>query len=137
MIEKVDESTNFRKSKQKVRITFGTTQKFRHVVAKYAVSQGFDLTIEVFDPIRKRIIAMCKQAYSFKVYASWDKRKMTYVVRTVKHRHRCRRDMLNNQIPVIGKILSNEVQREAGLVLLKKSSTKLRLWSLYQKLESI
>lgn len=45
------------------------------------------MKIGVYDSTRKRIVAVCTKSCKFKIYASWDKEKATYVVRTVIDHH--------------------------------------------------
>ncbi|KAJ8445998.1 hypothetical protein Cgig2_021830 [Carnegiea gigantea] len=94
---KVDEHTDFKKLKWQVRMTFGTVQGFKDAISKFAITQGYDLKIGISNSRRRKVGAVCKQGYKFKVYASWDKSKDAWVVRTVNNSHSYIRNMVKNR----------------------------------------
>ncbi|KAJ8434100.1 hypothetical protein Cgig2_005779 [Carnegiea gigantea] len=72
---KVDEHTNFKKLKWQIEMTFRTVQGFKDEISRFAITQGYDLKIDISDSRRRRVGAVCKQGCKFKMYASWDKSK--------------------------------------------------------------
>jgi len=94
---KIDEHTDYEKLRWEVGMTFGTMHKFKQAVIRFALAQGYDLTFSVFDRKRQRVVAVCRSGCKFKLYASWDKRRATYVVKTVINQDVCIRDMHKNR----------------------------------------
>ena len=86
-VVRVGVNIDVKKFKWQVGQTFGTVAKFKYAIVRFALTQGFDLKIGVYDSARKRIVAMCTKSCKFKIYVSWDKEKATYVVRTVIDNH--------------------------------------------------
>jgi len=72
---KGDGHTDFKKLKWQVGMTFRTVKGFKDTISSFAIAQGYDLKIGIFDLRRRRIGALCKQGCRFKLYASWEKSK--------------------------------------------------------------
>ncbi|KAJ8440983.1 hypothetical protein Cgig2_020012 [Carnegiea gigantea] len=87
---KVDEYIDYEKLKWQVGMTFGTIQGFKDAISRFAIAQGYDLKISISDSRRKK---GCR----FKVYASCDKSKATWVVRIVNNHHVYTRNMVKNR----------------------------------------
>ena len=86
-----------KKLKWQVGMRFATTQIFKEAIVRFALAQGFDLNFNISDVGRKGLQVVCKGTCNFKVYASWDNRKATYVVKSVTDHHRCTRNMFRNR----------------------------------------
>ena len=94
---KVDEHTDFKKLKWQVGMTFRTVQGFKDVISSFAIAQGYDLKIGISDSRRRRVGAVCKHGSRFRLYASWDKSKVVWVVRIVNNRNVGARNMVKNR----------------------------------------
>ncbi|XP_010675433.3 uncharacterized protein LOC104891435 [Beta vulgaris subsp. vulgaris] len=96
----VDESTDFSKLVWKVGIRFENREKFRDAVVRFAIAQGRNLTISVSHKNRQqRLGVKCVDKCPFRLYASWDSRRASFVVKTVVEEHSCNRNMeLNRQM---------------------------------------
>ena len=55
-LARVGVNTNFKKFKWKVGQTFGTIAKFKDAVVRFALAEGLDLKIGVYDSTMKRIV---------------------------------------------------------------------------------
>ncbi|KAJ8431380.1 hypothetical protein Cgig2_027974 [Carnegiea gigantea] len=78
-------------------MTFGTIEKFKEAVIRFALAQGYDLTFSVSDSKRRRVGAVCRSGCKFKLFASWEEMRATYVVKTVINHHVYIRDMHKNR----------------------------------------
>ena len=94
---KIDEHTDYKKLTWEVGMTFGTMEKFKEAVIRFALAQGYDLTFSVSDSKRRRVGAVCRSGCKFKLFASWEEMRATYVVKTVINHHVCTRDMRKNR----------------------------------------
>ncbi|KAJ8450696.1 hypothetical protein Cgig2_021168 [Carnegiea gigantea] len=61
--------------------------KFKQDVIRFDLALGYDLTFNVSDSKRRMVRAVCRRDCKFKLYASWDKRRATYVVKTVNNHY--------------------------------------------------
>ncbi|KAJ8424369.1 hypothetical protein Cgig2_007818 [Carnegiea gigantea] len=88
---KIDEHIDYKKLKWKVGMTFGMTfgtiHKFKQAVIRFGLAQGYDLTFSESDSKRRTFGAACRSGCKFKLYASWDKRRATYVVKTMNNHY--------------------------------------------------
>ncbi|KAJ8444569.1 hypothetical protein Cgig2_013848 [Carnegiea gigantea] len=84
---KINEHTDYKKLTWEVGMTFGTMEKFKEVVIRFALAQGYDLTFSVSDSKRRRLGAVCRSGYKFKFFASWEEMRATYVVKIVINHH--------------------------------------------------
>ena len=71
----MDEHTDFKKFSFQVRITFETLKKFKDVVTRYALAQGYDLTFSLLDKNLKKVIATSRSGCKFRVCAFRDRRR--------------------------------------------------------------
>lgn len=67
-------------------------------MVKYTTAQGRNLKFSVSDNNRnKRLGAICVEGCKFKIYASWDSRRETFVVKSINNNHNCQRNMMANR----------------------------------------
>ncbi|KAL2926817.1 Presenilin spe-4 [Bienertia sinuspersici] len=94
----VSKFTDFASFKWKVGQKFATRGEFKNAVAKYGILQGRDVHFTVSNKHRQqRLGVKCIESCPFYVYASWDSRRATVVVKTVKGEHSCQRNMKRNR----------------------------------------
>ncbi|KAL2943151.1 Retrovirus-related Pol polyprotein from transposon TNT 1-94 [Bienertia sinuspersici] len=90
--------TDFTLFKWKVGQRFPTRELFREAVAKFAVFQGRNLSIVVSNHNRQQWLGVkCTKGCPFKLYASWDSRRATFVVKSLTEEHTCSRNMERNK----------------------------------------
>ncbi|KAL2906837.1 Protein FAR1-RELATED SEQUENCE 5, partial [Bienertia sinuspersici] len=90
--------TDFREFRWQVGQRFATRNDFREAVTKYGVYQGRNVSIVISDNARQqRIGVKCGEGCPFRLYASWESRRATYVVKTVVPEHTCVRNMERNK----------------------------------------
>ncbi|KAL2928707.1 Kinesin-like protein KIN-5C [Bienertia sinuspersici] len=86
----VGADTDFREFRWQVGQRFVTRNDFREAVTKYGVYQGRNVSIVISDNARQqRIGVKCGEGCPFRLYASWESRRATYVVKTVVPEHTC------------------------------------------------
>ncbi|KAL2937711.1 Collagen alpha-1(XXVII) chain A [Bienertia sinuspersici] len=77
---------------------FPSRAKFKEAVAKYAIFQGRNVSVVLSNWKRKQQIGIkCLKDCPFYLYAAWDTRRATLVVRTVNDMHTCSRNMKKNR----------------------------------------
>ena len=73
---------NWKKIKWIVGTSFPNPTAFKDVLTKYALAQGRSLKIAVSDKNKQnRLGVVCVLGCSFRLYASWDKKKSEYTVK--------------------------------------------------------
>ncbi|XP_021721493.1 uncharacterized protein LOC110689055 [Chenopodium quinoa] len=93
----VGKDTDFSKFKWVIGQRFTSRDDFKQAVAKYAILQGRNLCIVTTDKLRQqRIGVKCNQGCPFRLYASWDSRKGSFVMKNVMGEHTCLRNMEKN-----------------------------------------
>ncbi|KAL2896636.1 Callose synthase 10 [Bienertia sinuspersici] len=94
----VGADTDFKEFRWQVGQRFATRNDFREAVTKYGVYQGRNVSIVISDNARQqRIGVKCGEGCPFRLYASWESRRATYVVKTVVPEHTCVRNMERNK----------------------------------------
>ncbi|KAL2895945.1 Mediator of RNA polymerase II transcription subunit 13 [Bienertia sinuspersici] len=94
----VGADTDFRKFRWQVGQRFATRNDFREAVTKYGVYQGRNVSIVISDNARQqRIGVKCGEGCPFRLYASWESRRVTYVMKTIVQEHICVRNMERNK----------------------------------------
>ena len=69
----MNENTDFSIFKWKVGLRFQNKDAFKKAVAKFAVTNGRNLSFAVSNKNRQqRLKVKCLQRYPFRLYASWD-----------------------------------------------------------------
>ncbi|KAK1432692.1 hypothetical protein QVD17_09590 [Tagetes erecta] len=77
---------------------FPTREAFRDAVRKYAVTQGRNLKIASSNKKRNgRVIVCCIEGCPFKLYLSFYERKGCFMVKSVRPKHTCQRNMSKNR----------------------------------------
>ncbi|KAL2925190.1 Antiviral helicase SKI2 [Bienertia sinuspersici] len=67
-------------------------------VAKYGIAQGRNVGFKISDKGRQQRLGVnCAGGCPFRLYASWDTRRATFVLKTVKGEHTCVRNMERNK----------------------------------------
>ncbi|XP_021725172.1 uncharacterized protein LOC110692473 [Chenopodium quinoa] len=90
--------TDFTQFQWKVGHRFATREDFKQAVAKFAIFQGRNLTIVTANKSRQqRIGVRCSEGFPFRLYASWDSWRGSFVVKTVVSNHSCIRTMEKNK----------------------------------------
>jgi MuDR family transposase len=93
----VNNKTDFRRFKWCVGIVFGNHLEFRQAVTRYAIAQGRNLKICASDKKRlQRLGVRCVAGCPFRIFASWDRKIASYVVKSVDGNHTCQRNMDSN-----------------------------------------
>ncbi|XP_057250649.1 uncharacterized protein LOC104893349 [Beta vulgaris subsp. vulgaris] len=93
----VSEDADFSKFNWKVGQRFPSRAAFRKAVSKYGILQGRNLKYISSNKNRlERLGVVCVEGCPFKLYASWDTRRATYLVKMVKSEHSCNRTMERN-----------------------------------------
>ncbi|KAL2901722.1 hypothetical protein RDABS01_026804, partial [Bienertia sinuspersici] len=88
--EKDTPPENFMEFRWQVRQRFTTRNDFREAVTKYGVYQGRNVSIVISDNARQqRKGVKCGEGCPFRLYASWESRRATYVVKTAVQEHTC------------------------------------------------
>ncbi|KAL2935024.1 50S ribosomal protein L19 [Bienertia sinuspersici] len=96
-------NTNFSSFKWKLGQRFTTRSDFKEAVAKYGILQGRNVGILISNKGRQqRLGVSCEKGCPFRLYASWDTRRASYVVKTVKGEHTCVRNMERTKQMKIG-----------------------------------
>ncbi|CAH9146031.1 unnamed protein product [Cuscuta epithymum] len=96
--ELVTSETDFAKFKWELGQRFATRSDFKNAVAKYAILQGRNLSIAVSNKKRgQRLGVKCAEGCPFKLYCSWESRRATFVLKSLKGKHTCRRNMKKNK----------------------------------------
>ncbi|CAH9134895.1 unnamed protein product [Cuscuta epithymum] len=94
----VNEHTDYNILEWKVGTRFESREKFRDAVVRFAVAQGRNLMFSVSDKKRQqRLGAKCVPGCPFRIYASWDSRRGSFVVKSVVGAHMCHRNMEANK----------------------------------------
>ncbi|KAL2940963.1 Na(+)-translocating NADH-quinone reductase subunit F [Bienertia sinuspersici] len=87
-------NTNFSSFKWKLGQRFTTRSDFKEAMAKYGILQGRNVGILISNKGRQqRLGVSCEKGCTFRLYASWDTRRASYVLKTVKGEHTCVRNM--------------------------------------------
>ena len=103
--DKVDDAngvygqTALRKFKWIVGHVFSTPVEFNEVVRKYAIHQERNVKFCLSDKCKlNKLGVRCIEGCPFKLYASWDKTRASFIVKKVNGEHTCQRNMdLNRQ----------------------------------------
>ncbi|KAL2898930.1 Replicase polyprotein 1a [Bienertia sinuspersici] len=96
--ELVSDKSDFSVFQWKVGQRFATRGKFKNAVITYGILQGRNLSFVVSNKKRgQRVGVTCVEGCPFKLYASWDSRRGTFVVKSVVNEHTCLRIMERNR----------------------------------------
>ncbi|KAL2904204.1 Phosphoenolpyruvate carboxylase [Bienertia sinuspersici] len=96
--ELVYPNTDFTKFKWQVGQRFPSRQAFKDAVAKYAIYQGKNVKVTVSDKSRQQRVGIrCVKGCPLYLYASWDSRRATVVVKRVMDEHTCSRNTKKNR----------------------------------------
>lgn len=94
----IDESTDFSKLKWRVGMRFETREKFKDAVARFAITQGRNVSVTISNKHRQqRVGATCIKGCPFRLYGSWDSRIASFIIKTVNDQHTCNRNMESNR----------------------------------------
>ncbi|KAL2902051.1 Antiviral helicase SKI2 [Bienertia sinuspersici] len=94
----VPANTDFSVFQWKVEQKFATRKDFKQAVAKYGIAQGRNVGFKISDKGRQQRLGVdCAGGCPFRLYASWDTRRATFVLKTVKGEHTCVRNMERNK----------------------------------------
>ncbi|KAL2903319.1 Gag-Pol polyprotein [Bienertia sinuspersici] len=94
----VSDKTDFSVFEWKVGQRFANRDKFKNAVVTFGILQGRNLSFVVSNKNRgQRVGVTCSTGCPFKVYASWDSRRATFVVKSVMSEHTCTRTMERNR----------------------------------------
>ncbi|KAL2901902.1 GTPase-activating protein SAC7, partial [Bienertia sinuspersici] len=94
----VPANTDFSVFQWKVGQKFATRKDFKQAVAKYGIAQGRNVGFKISDKGRQQRLGVdCAGGCPFRLYASWDTRRATFVLKTVKGEHTCVRNMERNK----------------------------------------
>ena len=86
--------TEFRWFRWIVVYIFGTLVEFEKAVRKYAIHQERNVKSCLSDKARlNKLSVRCIEGYPFKLYASWDITRASFVVKKVNNEHTCQRNM--------------------------------------------
>ncbi|KAL2943077.1 Antiviral helicase SKI2, partial [Bienertia sinuspersici] len=81
----VPANTDFSVFQWKVGQKFATRNDFKQAVAKYGIAQGRNVGFKISDKGRQQRLGVnCAGGCPFRLYASWDTRRATFVLKTVK-----------------------------------------------------
>ncbi|KAL2892664.1 Gag-Pol polyprotein [Bienertia sinuspersici] len=90
--------SDFKLFSWKVGQRFATRSDFKKAVAKYGIYQGRNVSIKISNKSRQqRVGVRCLNGCPFQLYASWDSRRSSFVVKTVREEHTCTRNMKKNK----------------------------------------
>ncbi|KAL2925814.1 UDP-N-acetylglucosamine--N-acetylmuramyl-(pentapeptide) pyrophosphoryl-undecaprenol N-acetylglucosamine transferase [Bienertia sinuspersici] len=93
----VGKDTDFSKFQWQVGQRFTLRAEFKQAVTKFAIFQGRNLCVVAANKKRQqRIGVRCSEGYPFWLYASWDSRRGSFVVKRVMNEHTCLRNMEKN-----------------------------------------
>ncbi|KAL2923702.1 Turripeptide VIII-01 [Bienertia sinuspersici] len=93
----VAKDTDFSKFQWQVGQRFGSRLEFKEAVAKFAIFQGRNLCVVAANKKRQqRIGVRCSEGCPFWLYASWNYRRASFVVKTMMTEHTCTRNMEKN-----------------------------------------
>ncbi|KAL2898833.1 Large-conductance mechanosensitive channel, partial [Bienertia sinuspersici] len=93
----VGKDTDFSKFQWQVGQRFTSRAEFKQAVTKFAIFQGRNLCVVAANNKRQqRIGVRCSEGCPFWLYASWDSRRGSFVVKRVMNEHTCLRNMEKN-----------------------------------------
>ncbi|KAL2899215.1 Turripeptide VIII-01, partial [Bienertia sinuspersici] len=93
----VGKDTDFSKFQWQVGQRFTSRVEFKQAVTKFAIFQGRNLCVVAANKKRQqRIGVRCSEGCPFWLYASWDSRRGSFVVKGVMNEHTCLRNMEKN-----------------------------------------
>ncbi|XP_057538141.1 uncharacterized protein LOC130815669 [Amaranthus tricolor] len=93
-----DATIDFRKSKWIFGQVFSTPVEFKEAVRKYAIHQRRNVRFYLSDKSKlNKLCVKCIDGCPFKLYASWDKTRASFIVKKFNGDHTCQRNMDSNR----------------------------------------
>ncbi|VFQ75657.1 unnamed protein product [Cuscuta campestris] len=94
----INKYTDFTKLTWVVGMRFSNREAFRDAVVRYALAQGKNLTFCKSDVKKNQRLGVgCVDGCPFKLFASWESRRGTFLLKAVNNTHLCTRDMMANR----------------------------------------
>ena len=96
--EVVNKNINFSTFQWKVGLRFPNRDAFKKAIAKFAVTNGRNLSFVVSNKNRQqRLGVKCFPGCPFRLYASWDSLRACFVVKSIDCEHSCNRNLETNK----------------------------------------
>ncbi|XP_010682934.3 uncharacterized protein LOC104897696 [Beta vulgaris subsp. vulgaris] len=90
LLSGMEGASYYRKFIWRVGMKFSSPEMFKEMVNKYAVYAGYSVRW-IRSENKKKMEAKCKMGCEWKVYASWDGQKKSFMVKSVHDQHTCDR----------------------------------------------